>query len=302
LTKDIQGHKAYSISDYLAMPNTPQPFLLEGLLYAYGKTVLVGKPKFGKSHLAMRIGRSVALGQPLFNLQTKQAPVLLLEFDRRYLQNSIYEIFEGQPADLMSIIPATGVALNEEEGYRLLLASAREYTLRGENPLLIIIDHKSACFTGKENEDAPNKAWIANLDKVAQHYPVTYLVICQAPKGWKGDIVDLPLGSRIVTAWADTIVSLTKPSRDTQQIDMVSNYGEIDPITYTKDFQIVPPDTSDESKLESAKIAMQEQWDEFKYPNISKKVADIAEKIGVSYSTAWAAYNEVKQLMKTKTA
>jgi hypothetical protein len=82
---------------------------------------------------------------------------------------------------------------------------------------------------------------------------------------------------------------------------MVSNYGEIEPITYTKGFQIITPDNSDESKLESAKIAIQEHWDEFKYPNISKKVTDIAEKLGISYSTAWSAYNEVKQIMKGKT-
>ena len=29
MPKDILGHKAYSISDYLDMPNTPQPYIVE---------------------------------------------------------------------------------------------------------------------------------------------------------------------------------------------------------------------------------------------------------------------------------
>ena len=171
----------------------------------------------------------------------------------------------------MYIIPAQGLALNEFEGYRLLLAAAREYSTIDKNPLLIIIDHKSACFAGKENEDVPNKKRIENLDKVAKIYPVSYLVVCQSPKAWTGEIVDLPTGSRILTAWADTVVAIRRPNKESRRLESASNYGEIDPITYTRDFQIIPSDNSDESKLESAKIAIQEQWDEFVYPNISKR-------------------------------
>ena len=79
---------------------------------------------------------------------------------------------------------------------------------------------------------------------------------------------------------------------------MVSNYGEIEPITYTKDFQIVSSDTVEETKLEAAMTIIDEQWAEFKYPSISKKVAEIAEKLGCSYSTAWTAYAEVKKRRK----
>ncbi|MFX0206544.1 MAG: hypothetical protein ACFFDT_11210, partial [Candidatus Hodarchaeota archaeon] len=49
---------------------------------------------------------------------------------------------------------------------------------------------------GKENEDYPNRKWLDTLEKVDQVHPVSYLVICQAPKGWSGETVDLPFGSR----------------------------------------------------------------------------------------------------------
>ena len=152
MPKDILGHKAYSFSDYVAMPNVPQPSLVEGMIYVHGKTVIVGKPKFGKSYLSMKVGLSVALGQRILNLGVTQATVLLLEFDRRFLINTIHEIAGGQRTEMMHIIPAQGLALNEFEGYRFLLASVRECCPKDNSPLLVILDHKSACFAGKENE------------------------------------------------------------------------------------------------------------------------------------------------------
>ncbi len=298
MPEEIFGRKSYSISEYIDMPNVPQPYIVDGMIYEHGKTVFVGKPKFGKSHLAVKTGLSVALGQPILGLSVKQCPVLLLEFDRRYLIALIHEISKGKKTEMMHIIPAQGVALNELEGYRLLLASVNKYCPKDGSPLLVIIDHKSACFAGKENDDAPNKEWIANLDKIANVWPVSYLVISQAPKSWKGDLVDLPIGSRVLTAWADTIVAVWKPNRESRRLEMSTNYREIDPITYTKDFRVIADDAVDETKLEAAMTIIQEQWDEFVYPDITKKVQEVVEKSGCSYTTAWAAYREVKKLMK----
>ena len=298
MPKDVLKYKAYTISEYLDMPDTPQPYLTAGMIYERGKTVLVGKPKKGKSWLAMKLGISVAIGEPLLGLNVTQAPVLLLEFDRRFLVNAIHEIAQGKNTGNMSIIQAPAVPLNEREGLKFLLESVRRFRPEDGSPLLVIIDHKSACFSGKENEDAPNRQWIETLDKVARMYPVSYLVICQAPKGWRGDVVDLPIGSRILTAWADTVISIDKPSRDTRRLEMVSNYGELEPITYTKDFQVIPTEVTEETKRETAMTIIEEHWDEFKYPNISKKVEEITDTLGYSYKTVWDAYREVKRLKK----
>jgi len=297
---EILGRESISISEYMRMPNIPQPYIVKGMIYEHGKTVFVGKPKFGKSHLAIKTGLSVAVGQPILNLTVVRCPVLLLEFDRRYLLNLIHEISGGQMTDMMHVIPAQGLALNEFEGYRLLLAVAQKYHPEDGSPLLIIIDHKSACFAGKENEDAPNKKWIASLDKVAKIYNVAYLVISQAPKSWKGDIVDLPIGSRTLTSWADSIVSIQKPNRQTRRLEMASNYGEIEPITYTKDFQVVVNDDIEVTKLDVAMTAIEERWSDFVPPNISQKVVEVAEMVDCGYSTAWTAYKEVKEMMKAK--
>lgn len=300
MPKKIQGYTAYSVSELLDMPNTPQPYLVEGILYQRGKTVLVGKPKSGKSWLALKTGVSVASGEHLLGLKVSQTHVLFLEFDRRFLLTAVHEIAKGKRTDMMQILPANATPLNELEGYRLLLDAVRSCYPKSNGQLLVIIDHKSACFAGKENEDSPNRRWIETLDKVNNVYPVTYLILCQAPKGWKGEIVDLPFGSRLLTAWADTVISIQRPNKDTRKLEMISNYGEIEPITYTKDFQIVTQDSTEESKLENAKTVIQERWSEFKYPDITDKVEEVADKLGCSYSTAWTAYSEAKKLMKAK--
>ena len=298
MTKEVQGHKTYSVSELIDMPNEPQPYLVENILYERGKTVLVGKPKSGKSWLALKIGLSVALGESLLGLKTNQSNALFLEFDRRFLLSAVHEIAQGKRTELMQILSAPATPLNEQEGYSLLLAAVHSHYPPPGGRLLVIIDHKSACFSGKENEDLPNRKWIETLDAVERLFPVTYLVLCQAPKGWKGEVVDLPFGSRLLTAWADTVVSIQRPNKDTRKLEMVSNYGEIEPITYTKDFKIAASEYTEESKLENAKTLMQEQWHTFKYPHITTKVEEVADKIGCSYSTAWTAYAEVKKIMK----
>lgn len=302
MPKDILGYKSYSVAEMLDMPDVPQPYLVEGILYDRGKTVLVGKPKSGKSWLALKIGMSVSSGEPLLGFKVSQVPVLVLEFDRRFLLSAVHEIAQGRRADNMQILAANPTPLNTFEGYRLLLGAVHSCYPRSGSELLVIIDHKSACFAGKENEDVPNRNWIKALDEVNRAFPATFLVLCQAPKGWKGEIVDLPFGSRILTAWADTVISIQRPNRDTRKLEMVSNYGEIEPITYTKDFQVVTQDYAEESKLENAKTLIMERWNEFRYPYITDKVEEVADKLACSYSTAWTAYSEAKKLMKTKEA
>lgn len=293
---EILGRKSYSIADYLGMENIPQPYIVQGMIYEKGKTIIVGKPKMGKSHLSIKMGLSVALGEPILGLNVKKRSVLVLEFDRRYLIALIHELAGGKPTDMMHIIPAQGIALNEFEGYQLLLAAVQKYCPTDGSPLLVIIDHKSACFAGKENDDAPNKVWTANLDKVAAVYPVSYLVVSQAPKNWRGDTVDLPIGSRALTHWADTIVSIQKPNRESRILEMASNYGEIEPLTYTKDFRVIDVAAIEKTKLEATMAIIQERWGEFT-KDVSRRVREVADEADCSYTTAWAAYREVKAIM-----
>jgi len=295
--KILNGHEAISVAEYLKIPNKPQPYLVESTVYLNGKTVLVGKPKVGKSWLTLKIGISVALGESVLGLKVNQANVLYLEFDRRFLLAAIHEIAAAKSTDRMEIVTAPATPLNEEEGYRLLLASVLRSFEDMKSPLLVIIDHKSACFSGTETEDRPNRKWLETLDRVNRQRPVSYLVLCQAPKGWGGELVDLPFGSRLLTAWADTVMSLKRTNnRDTRILEMISNYGEIDPITYTKDFKVVDVSAIEKTKVKAAMTIFQDRWSDFTRGDISRKVRAVADEVGCGYSTVWTAYREVKKV------
>ncbi len=122
MPKDIlKNYTAYSISEYLAMPNTSQPYLVKGILYEHGNTVLVGKPKSGKSWLALKMGLSIAWGEPVLGFKVNPAYMLFLECDRRFLLNVIHEIAQGKDTDRMNILPALTIPLNDNEGYEFLL-------------------------------------------------------------------------------------------------------------------------------------------------------------------------------------
>lgn len=287
MPRDIAGFKVHSLREVLNMPNTPQATIVGKLIYQKGKTVLVGKPKLGKSWLAIKIGICASDGQELLGFQIKQAPVLYMEFDRRYLRDTIGQLTD-KPNDNMSFCKVSGIALNEAKGLQFLDEIVKEL-----EPRLVIIDHKSACFSGKENEDEPNRRWISNLDIIANKYDVSFLIICQAPKGWRGDIVDLPIGSRILTAWADTIISLQPSGEGFRKLEVRSNYGEVEPVVYNKEFQIAPEELLEETKLSKALGYMRSLWEQV--PNPTERVEQVAKLVPCGKNTAWNAYREIKR-------
>jgi len=109
---------------------------------------------------------------------------------------------KGKRTDFVTLVTKLpSIALNDKHG----IAEVEKIIVEVK-PKSVVIDHKSACFADKESEDEPNHKWLNNLDTLAKKYELTYLVICQAPKGWRGDTVDLPSGSQVLTAWADTTI------------------------------------------------------------------------------------------------
>jgi hypothetical protein len=84
--------------DRLTFP--PLEWIVEGLL-PIGLGLLVGKPKLGKSWLALDIGLACACGTPaLFKATTRRCAVLYLslEDNKRRLQSRMRKVLAGEPA------------------------------------------------------------------------------------------------------------------------------------------------------------------------------------------------------------
>jgi len=290
----------YDIGEVSGMSNAPQPYIIQHLIFKGGKTVIVGKPKMGKSWLVMKLGISIGQGIPILNLQTNQYNVLYIEFDRRSLINSINTIASDGLWGSFYIYKASVVALNTEEGLNFLDGLIQLMVKEKKAmPNLIIIDHKSACFSGKEADDDSNRKWIQNLDIIAERYSVAYLVVCQAPKGFKGeleDIVDLPFGSRILTAWADTVISIKKKGNKYRQLEIASNYSDLESIVYDKEFHIVIE--AETTKVDVVQELLLAQWSEMKPGQVSARIEAISKEAKCSYKTTWDAYKIIKEEKK----
>lgn len=287
------GHSAFTLGSILNTPYVEQPYLLRNMIYKHGKTVLVGKPKSGKSWLAIKISVSLAKVEECLGFGTTKAPVLYLEFDRRRLDMAIHEIAGDKETEDVVFVPLQLLAINTDDGFKTFEGIIKAFCQRyKEQEVLVVIDHKSFSFFGKENDDVPNKIWKDNLDRVAKDLPVTYLVLAQAPKGWGGDVVDLPFGSRALGAWADTIISVTPSGRSFRRLDVVSNYGDVEPLIYDKEFTVYQQEEIEAPKLARAVECMREIWDEFPLP--SKKVEKAKVMAGCGWNTAWDAYKQVR--------
>ena len=79
-------------------PLQPPNFVVDTLL-AQGLHILAGSPKVGKSWLALWLAVTVAKGEPVWNMSTKQGTTLYLCLEDSVLriQNRLFEITEDAP-------------------------------------------------------------------------------------------------------------------------------------------------------------------------------------------------------------
>ena len=292
--------KLYTLKDIQEMPQDQQKMVVENLIYENGKSVLVAKPKFGKSWLALAISIAVANGDSILGLKPRMCPVLYLDFDRRFLTNTVHSITSVQLTheENWMISQPTGRCINHPEDFKVI-----DELIGLAKPKLVVIDHKSACFLGKENEDESNKAWTRGIDALHTKYGAAFLVLCQAPKGWSSsnDIIDMPYGGRQLGAWLDTMISLSRSGKHFRKLQRVGNYeGELE-LTYDKDFRVVTEDAAEITKIDLAKELLAERWAECVKPHVSRIIKEVARDLGCSQPPVWDAYKELKQEKSVET-
>ena len=80
LSEDDSSHPAYSLAAMLHADFPPTQFVVAGLI-PVGLTVLAGRPKLGKSYLALQIAIAVHCGSQLFGREVPRARVLYLALE-----------------------------------------------------------------------------------------------------------------------------------------------------------------------------------------------------------------------------
>jgi hypothetical protein len=108
------GLAVFSASDLLAKEFTPPKWAVDGIL-PEGVTLLVGRPKQGKSWLALGIGIAVGTGgRALSTREVSQGSVLYLalEDNERRLQKRCRKLLQGNPCHGLDF--TIGWAVSEE--------------------------------------------------------------------------------------------------------------------------------------------------------------------------------------------
>jgi hypothetical protein len=216
--------------------NLPEPkWAIPGLI-PEGLTILGGRPKVGKSWLALQMAHSISTGSIFFGHRVELGNVLYiaLEDGSRRLQERLRK--HGIPRDAMITFERNWEPL-QGEGLGYLSREISEHAYR-----LVIVDTLTRAFRGLDQNDQPIiNAVMSNLQRMCQDYHLAMVFIdhTNKPKGFLSDPVDSIMNSTVKTAVADQVLALYKEQgkaianlkgrgRDTEEIDLLLSW---DPTT-----------------------------------------------------------------------
>jgi len=203
--------------DLMARAFPPLLPVVEGLVYA-GVSLLAGKPKQGKSWLALELALAVASGRPALGaLPVRSGHVLLLALEggEQRLQEQLGRLLGGAPPpDQLDYCEAW--APLAEGG----LGDLRDWLDSVPAPRLIVIDTLKRVRAREERGRslyAQDYEALAPLADLLQRYPgVTALVVHHTRKGESTDPLDLISGSTGLTGAVDGALVIQRSRTSTE--------------------------------------------------------------------------------------
>lgn len=199
----MNGYTLIPLGDLMAQPDIPTEYLLEGRLVAGTVSVIVAKPKVGKSTLARNLALAVSTGSPFLGSDTLQGEVIYLALEERP---------EEIKADFLAM-SATG-----EEPIQIHAAAAPEAAMpelvelvKSRKPRLVVIDplFRLARIRDEKAYAETYQALGALID-VARETGTHILLTHHSGKGLKSDAIDAPLGSTALGGIPATILVLKR--------------------------------------------------------------------------------------------
>lgn len=200
--------RGISAAALMAKQFAPVRFIATGLL-AEGATLFGGKPKLGKSWLALQIGCSVASGQPLFGsipVDAGDVIYLALEDSERRLRSRLVK--QGRTPPERLTLATEWPTLDGD-----CMAELEAWADAVERPVLVIVDVlKMVRGSARANEslyDADYRA-LAGLRNFAQSRSIAVLVVHHVRKMDADDPLESLSGTNGLTGAADTVMVLKR--------------------------------------------------------------------------------------------
>jgi len=214
------------LSELLARPDVPLEYVWESCLVAGTVSVVVSKPKVGKSTFARNLCQCISRGEDFLGLKTTQGECIYLALEER--EADIRDDFRAMGANGSEPI-YVHAASAPAEGIHALCELVKE-----RRPVLVVIDPLfRLARIQDEKAYAETYAALGPLIDVARETGTHVVLVHHAGKGEKADPVDSPLGSTGIGGVACTIVVLKR--RETYRtVQTVQRIGQEMPETVLK--------------------------------------------------------------------
>ena len=203
----------------MSQPLHSPKFVVDTLL-AQGLHILAGSPKVGKSWLALWLAVTVAKGEPVWNMTTRQGTTLYLCLEDSVLriQNRLFEITEDAPSSVHFCTECDLIGQGLEEQVETFLAAHPD-------TVLVIIDtlQKVREIGGDRYSYASDYEIVTKLKTFSDRYGICLLVVHHTRKMEAEDSFDMISGTNGLLGAADGAFIMQKKRRtdNTALLDIV---------------------------------------------------------------------------------
>ena len=192
----------------MSIPMEPLNFVVDSLI-SQGLHILAGAPKVGKSWLALWLATTIAKGEPVWNLQTKQGTTLYLclEDSTRRIQNRLFSITDEVPS---SVRFCTESNILEKGLEQQLTQFLKEYP----DTVLIIIDTLQKVRSVKnDNAYANDYRDLSLLKRIADQHGIAILLVHHLRKEGDEDVFNRISGTTAISGAVDSSFTLVEERR-----------------------------------------------------------------------------------------
>ena len=191
----------------MSQPLRPPDFVVSGLL-SKGLHILAGSPKVGKSWLALWLAVTVAKGEPVWNMATKQGTTLYLCLEDSVLriQNRLFEITEEAPSSVHFCTECAPIGQGLEEQIE---------TFSAEHPdtVLVIIDTLQMIRPVHDTTYANDYRDLSVLKRLADRLGLAILLIHHLRKEKAEDVFHRISGTTAISGAVDSSFTLVEERR-----------------------------------------------------------------------------------------
>ena len=193
----------------MSQPLRPPNFVVDTLL-SQGLHILAGSPKVGKSWLALWLAVTVAKGEPVWNLASKQGTTLYLCLEDSVLriQNRLFEITEDAPDSVHFCTECAPIGQGLEEQVEYFLAQHPDTALVIVDTLQMIRPVHDATYANDYRD-------LSVLKRMADRHGIAVLLIHHLRKEKAADVFCRISGTTAISGAVDSSFTLVEERRGT---------------------------------------------------------------------------------------